>query len=129
MNLEAQQKFYASQLDATLLSVGESLITTFDLASLMDSVVHELPRLRYPACYVALYEGKDPSPGHTRLVLAYNENGRFPICPGGFSFPTAEIMPAAVLPAVGGTATSFFRSTSARIAWGLWYLRSVRAAA
>jgi len=99
LNLEAQQKFYASQLDATLLSVGESLITTFDLTSLMDSIVRELPRLRIPACYVALYEGKDPSPGHARLVLAYNENGRFPIGPEGFSFPTAEILPAAVLPA------------------------------
>jgi signal transduction histidine kinase/DNA-binding LacI/PurR family transcriptional regulator/AraC-like DNA-binding protein len=98
LNLEAQQQFQNSQLDATLHSVGESLITTFDIAGLMDTVARELPRLHIPACYIALYSGKDPLQDHSRLILAYNEKGRMSLSPEGLLFNTDEILPADVLP-------------------------------
>ncbi len=98
LNLEAQQQVLRNQLDATLQSVGESLITTFDVTGLMASVVRELPRLHIPAVYIALYEDNEPISGYSRLVLAYNENGRLPIEPEGLLFHTREILPAEVLP-------------------------------
>ena len=61
LNLEAQQQFQRNRLDETLRSVGESLITTFNISNLMDTVARELPRLHIPACYIALYQSKDPS--------------------------------------------------------------------
>jgi signal transduction histidine kinase/DNA-binding LacI/PurR family transcriptional regulator/AraC-like DNA-binding protein len=99
LNLEAQQQFHSNQMDETLRSVGESLITTFDIARLMDTVVRELPRMHIPACYIALYQGKDPSSEFSRLVLAYNKNGRMGLGPEGLIYPTREILPAGIIPA------------------------------
>ena len=96
LNFEAQQQFHNNQLDETLRSVGESLITTFDIAGLMDTVVRELPRLHIPACYISLYQSKDHSLELSRLVLAYNENGRLPLGPEGLTYPTSEILPAGI---------------------------------
>ncbi len=93
LNLEAQRQFAAGQLNATLLSVGERLVTAFDLTALMDAVARELPRLGIPACYIVLHRGEDPLQAESRLVLTYNENGRLPLGPGGLLFPTAAILP------------------------------------
>jgi signal transduction histidine kinase/DNA-binding LacI/PurR family transcriptional regulator/CheY-like chemotaxis protein len=97
LNLATQRQFYASQMHSILLSVGESLITTFDLTGLMDAVVRELPRLHIPACYIALYASHEPVPAQSRLVVAYNENGRFPLEPEGRLFPTEQILPPGLL--------------------------------
>ncbi|MCU0509506.1 MAG: substrate-binding domain-containing protein [Anaerolineae bacterium] len=97
--LEAQRQFAADQLNATLLSVGERLVTAFDLSALMEAVARELPRLGIPACYIALYEGGGALPAESRLTLAYNEAGRLPLGPEGLVFPTASILPEQVLPA------------------------------
>ena len=96
--LEAQRQFAADQLNATLLSVGERLVTAFDLTALMDAVARELPRLGIPACYIAVYGAADPLSADSRLVLAYNERGRVPVGPDGCPFPTASILPEWVLP-------------------------------
>lgn len=98
LNLETQRQFRDSQMHSILLSVGESLITTFDLAGLMNAVVRELPRLQIPACYIALYASKDPWPAQSRMVVAYNENGRMPLGPEGLLFPTDQILPDGLLP-------------------------------
>ncbi len=96
--LEAQRQLAADQLNATLLSVGERLVTAFDLSALMDAVARELPRLGIPACYIALYRAPDPLSADSRLVLAYNEHGRAPLGPDGCLFPTASILPVQTLP-------------------------------
>ena len=97
LNLATQRQFYASQMHSILLSVGESLITTFDLAGLMDAVVRELPRLHIPACYIALYASQEPVPAQSRLVVAYNETGRLPLESEGRLFPTEQILPPGIL--------------------------------
>lgn len=98
LNIEAQRQFAADQLNATLLSVGERLITAFDLTALMDAVARELPRLGIPACYIALYRDPDPRRADSRLMLAYNERGRLPLGPDGLLFPAAAILPREVIP-------------------------------
>jgi signal transduction histidine kinase/DNA-binding LacI/PurR family transcriptional regulator/AraC-like DNA-binding protein len=98
LNLEAQQQFQNDQLAATLRSVGESLITTFNLNGLLDVVARELPRLRIPACYLALYHDTDRVAGNCRLVLAYDETGRLTLGPDGLLFPASEIIPVHLLP-------------------------------
>lgn len=98
LSLAAQQQFWDDRLDGTLRSVGESLITTFNLDDLMETVVRELPRLQIPACYIALYQdGAQRSTA--RLILAYNEKGRLPLGAEGLSFPTSAIVPPQVWPA------------------------------
>lgn len=99
LNLEEQAQFTESQLQSILLSVGERLITTFDLASLMDGIVSELPRLHIPACYLVLYQNGDPLRGQSRLAVGYNEMGRLPLAPDGLLFATDQILPAGILPA------------------------------
>ena len=98
LNLATQQQFRDSQMHAVLLSVGESLMTAFDLTALMNAVVCELPRLHIPACYIALYASQEPVPAQSRLVVAYNENGRLPLGPEGRLFPTEQILPPGILP-------------------------------
>jgi len=98
LNLATQQQFFASQMHSILLSVGESLVTTFDLTGLMDAVARELPRLHIPACYIALYTSQDPLPAQARLVVAYNRDGRLPLGAEGILFPADQILPDAVLP-------------------------------
>jgi signal transduction histidine kinase/DNA-binding LacI/PurR family transcriptional regulator/AraC-like DNA-binding protein len=98
LHLEAQQQHESNQVDAVLRSVGESLLTTFHLADLMDTMERELPRLKIPACYIALYQEKELPADHARLVMAYNRSGRLPLEPGGLTFATREILPRPVLP-------------------------------
>ena len=86
-------------MQSVLLSVGESLITTFDLTGLMDAVVRELPRLHIPACYIALYASNELLPRLARLVVAYDEHGRLPLGPEGRLFPTDQVLPDGILPA------------------------------
>jgi signal transduction histidine kinase/DNA-binding LacI/PurR family transcriptional regulator/AraC-like DNA-binding protein len=98
LNLEAQREYRSNQLDAALRTVGERLITTFNLTGLMDMVVSELPRLGIPACYVVLYPDRDPRAPQAKLIVAYDQDGRLPLEPGGRPVETSAILPANVLP-------------------------------
>jgi light-regulated signal transduction histidine kinase (bacteriophytochrome) len=63
-----------------------------------------LPSLGIPSCYLALYEDPQPyqypqpAPEWSRLILAYNEEGRVALEPGGWRFPTRHLLPEGMLP-------------------------------
>jgi PAS domain S-box-containing protein len=84
--------------------IGAALITTFDVAGLMDTLAQNLPRVGIPSCYLSLYE--DPQPYHylqpapewSRLILAYNEKGHIPLKAGGQRFRSRELMLEALWP-------------------------------
>ncbi|NLY38494.1 MAG: LacI family transcriptional regulator, partial [Firmicutes bacterium] len=69
--------------------LGLGLITTFDLNQLMDLLAESLPALGISGFYVSLYENPvfyrypAPVPETSRLVLAYNDQGRVELEPGG----------------------------------------------
>lgn len=102
LNIEAQREYRQAQLDAALRSVGEDLITTFDLQGLSETIVRDFSKLGIPACYVVLYAESSTTPNripdHARLVLAYNESGIVPLAPEGCSFAIRDIVPPDYLP-------------------------------
>jgi PAS domain S-box-containing protein len=87
----------------TLREIETALLTTFDVADLTDTLAQNLPRLDIPSCYLALYEDPQPyrypqpAPEWSRLVLAYTEQGRVELEPGGRRFRSCELVPEGVL--------------------------------
>src|SRR5690606_26723706 len=79
---QAHQRVKSEARSDQLRSVGQALITTFDLNRLMDVLAEHLPKLGIPSCYLSIYEEPrryhfpDPAPEWSRLVLAYDERGR-----------------------------------------------------
>jgi anti-anti-sigma regulatory factor len=92
---------------ATLLrEIGQALLTVPSVTELADEAAHELPRLGIPSCYLSLYERQEQSPEivegihleQSRLILAYDENGRVELEPGGRRFPSRLLAPEGLLP-------------------------------
>ncbi len=83
---------------SALRRIGQSLITTFDIAELMDVLARELPRLGFPGCYLSLYEQPDSPAGTARLVLAYTEHRRLETTSEGQPFPAQQLAPEGIFP-------------------------------
>jgi len=101
---QAQAQLRADQQAQTLRDIGTALLTTFDPQGLMDVLARWLPNLGIPSCYLALYEAPQPyqypqpPPEWSRLMLAYNENGRIELGPDGRRFPSRQLVPEGMLP-------------------------------
>ena len=57
---QAYQQLQIDRRTEILREIEVALVTTFDLAGLMDVLAQSLPRLGIPSCYLSLYE--DPQP-------------------------------------------------------------------
>ncbi|MCP4395714.1 MAG: substrate-binding domain-containing protein [bacterium] len=79
--------------------IGQRLLTTFDVAGLMDVLAQELPRLGILSCYLSLYENPTKPAEGLRLLLAYNEYGRLETKAEERSFPSSQLVPPSLLTA------------------------------
>jgi PAS domain S-box-containing protein len=116
---QAYQTLRIERQTRALREIEAELITTFDVAKLMDVLAEKLPHLGIPGCYLSLYEtnpdlstssgqnsGTKTSAGResempaewSRLMLAYNEEGRVELEPGGRHFPSSQLIPEGILP-------------------------------
>jgi signal transduction histidine kinase/DNA-binding LacI/PurR family transcriptional regulator len=93
----AQQRLGARQRANRLYCSSQALITQLDMAALMDVAAVELPQLGIPQCYFSMYENTVLRPGYSRLILAYNENGRH-MGEEGKVFPSCQLVPYGLLP-------------------------------
>lgn len=82
----------------TLRELGQTLISTFDVARLMDVLDQGLPRLGISGCYLSLYEDPQRPAEWSRLHLAYDEDGRVELEAGGRRFPSPQLVPEGMLP-------------------------------
>ena len=82
----------------TLRELGQTLISTFDVARLMDVLAQGLPHLGILGCYLSLYEDPQRPTEWSRLNLVYNENGRVELEAGGRRFPSSQLVPEGILP-------------------------------
>ncbi|MBN1889045.1 MAG: substrate-binding domain-containing protein [Thermoflexales bacterium] len=79
--------------------LGQRLLSTLNIADLMDALAEDLPRLGIRSAYLSLYqdppayEFPQPVPQWSRLILAYNSQGRSVLPPEGLRFPTQELLP------------------------------------
>jgi PAS domain S-box-containing protein len=85
------------------IGISEPLMTAFDVEGLTEVVTRQLPRLGIESCTISLYEqAQDEKKGvpteWSRLILAFNENGRMKLEPGGQRFRSCQLIPEGVLP-------------------------------
>jgi anti-anti-sigma regulatory factor len=101
----ARRRLQVERRVQTLQGFSSELVATFEVERLMDVLAEGLPALDIPSCYLAVYEDPQPyeypqpAPEWSRLILAYNEDGRVALEPGGRRFPTRRILPEGMLPA------------------------------
>jgi anti-anti-sigma regulatory factor len=93
-----RQALQAEQQVQTLREVGTTLITTFDTGKMMDVLADSLPRLGIPSASLSLYEDPESPAGWSRLVLAYDEEGRARPEAEGQRFPSHRLAPGGMLP-------------------------------
>ncbi|HEX9114951.1 MAG TPA: ATP-binding protein [Anaerolineae bacterium] len=86
------QKLESGEQVAALSHITQSLISTFDATSLMDTLAGELPRLGIRSGYLALYEDPAAPMRRARLILAYDSGGRTPLDAAGRTYATAELV-------------------------------------
>jgi len=96
--VQQYQQLQAEQQAGVLQEIGQAMITTFDLDALMDVMARELPRLGIPSTYLALYEGQGTPPQESRLILAYDENGRTEVAVDRQRFSSRALVPEGLLP-------------------------------
>jgi DNA-binding LacI/PurR family transcriptional regulator/anti-anti-sigma regulatory factor len=95
--VQAYRKLQSKQQAETLREIGQTLISTFDIAGLMDVLAQELPRMDIKRGYLSLYEDPQAPTEWSRLVLAYDENERVQLEAGGRRFPSRQLVPDSLL--------------------------------
>jgi DNA-binding LacI/PurR family transcriptional regulator/signal transduction histidine kinase len=96
--VQAYQAWQAAQQTQMLHEIGQAMVTTSGVEELMDLAARELPRLGIPSAYLALYEDPGAPADWSRLVLAYDADGRVALEVGGRRFPSRQLLPAGLLP-------------------------------
>ena len=94
---QGRRRLDAAQQVETLSDITQSLITTFDVAGLMDVLARNLPQLGIPSGLLFLYEDPALPKGAVRLLLGYTERGRIQLEACGRRFPVVELAPAELL--------------------------------
>jgi signal transduction histidine kinase/DNA-binding LacI/PurR family transcriptional regulator/AraC-like DNA-binding protein len=95
---QAYRQLQAERQSEMLREIGQALITTFDVDRLADVLAERLPALGIASCYLALYKNPRSSLERSRLVLAYTEQGRAALEPGGRQFLSRRLAPDEMLP-------------------------------
>ncbi len=112
--MQSSQQYYGASYVDQLRVIGEQLITTFEMAQLLDLIARELPRLNIPSIYIALYT--EPTRQLAQLVLAYNAQGRNPSNIEGQVFRAFQLLPEGLLsqdqPSVMVVVPLYFQETA-----------------
>lgn len=80
-----------------------NLTSSLDIGKITDLLTEQLPNFNIEGCYLSIYENPrvyhypDPVPESSRLILAFNENGRIKLKQDGIIFPSREIIPQKIM--------------------------------
>ena len=94
--VQAQQRLQEHDWSRVLRGTGAALSTTLDAAALSNVLSRQLPRLKIPSCYVALFED-DRQDGKARMVAAHDPQGVPMSSPAGELFEALDLAPPGVL--------------------------------
>lgn len=81
----------------TTRAIEEHLVSTFNLADLLNLLEKTLPKLGIKSCFLALYDEKEAN-NISNLILAFNEHGSINVGEDGIVFPSSDLLPANMLP-------------------------------
>ncbi|HEX3044310.1 MAG TPA: HD domain-containing phosphohydrolase [Bacillota bacterium] len=88
---QAYHKLSAKRQAYWLHLISQELGSSFTIAELINKAAQELPDIGIPSCYLSLYE--DQNTEWSRLILAYDRNGRIELDPEGIRFPSRQLVP------------------------------------
>jgi DNA-binding LacI/PurR family transcriptional regulator/GAF domain-containing protein len=95
--VEMSQRLREGQRAQTLQEIGQALITSFEMEDLAETTVQNLPQLGIPRCYLSLYEGQEAPTKRSRLILAYDEQGRIELKDADAVFDSDQLTPDGLL--------------------------------
>ncbi|MDA3849980.1 MAG: substrate-binding domain-containing protein [Spirochaetaceae bacterium] len=78
---------------------GERLMGLWGQSEQMDVIAQSFPRMGIKQCYISRYVNPEKPMTLSRLILAYDENHRYPLDERGIQFPTAMLLPHGILQA------------------------------
>ena len=78
--------------------IAQTMVTTYEVESLMKLLSQELPGLGIQSCFLSLYDEKGETPAWSHLILAFLGQERLPLDKGGVRFPTRQLAPQGMLP-------------------------------
>ncbi|TRZ52943.1 helix-turn-helix domain-containing protein [bacterium] len=78
--------------------IVQTMLTTYEIETLMKLLAQELPGLGIQSCFLSLYDEKGETPAWSRLILAFLGQERLPLVRGGIRFPTRQLVPLGMLP-------------------------------
>ncbi|MBN2735654.1 MAG: substrate-binding domain-containing protein [Spirochaetales bacterium] len=82
----------------TVRELGEELTVTVDLPELVDLLEQTLPEFGIRSSYLSLYGGEERGDEASRLIVAFDEKGRFNLPESGFPYPSHLLVPQGFLP-------------------------------
>jgi len=91
-----RQQARTKQYEELLRNINRSLIATFDLKGLTKILSDKLPLLGITSCYLSLYKNPSAPTELSKLILAYDENGRVEFDANGQQFPSRKLFPGNV---------------------------------
>jgi signal transduction histidine kinase/DNA-binding LacI/PurR family transcriptional regulator/AraC-like DNA-binding protein/CheY-like chemotaxis protein len=91
-------QWQAERQAETLRETSRALLTNFDIHQLGDVLADHLPGLHIPSAFLVLYENPNEPLTFSRLMMGYTEQGRAPLEPDGWRFPTSQLVPPEFLP-------------------------------
>jgi signal transduction histidine kinase len=94
---EVGLRLRAEKRSLILREISEMLMSCRRLVDVMEVVVLELPRLGVRSFYLSLFENVKQSLEWSRLILAYDANGRIPLETGGVHFRSHQLLPEDML--------------------------------
>lgn len=86
--------------DLALREISESLVTTFDMAGILDVLSAELPRLNVTACTISLFEDPQNPADLSCLIYAWHAGERITLASDGILFPSKDLLPHELKPAL-----------------------------
>ncbi|MBN1525709.1 MAG: substrate-binding domain-containing protein [Spirochaetales bacterium] len=93
MRLEKSFSLKQEKLYDTIRKLGVAMISTFDIAEIMNELAGGLSKLKIDTCYVSLYDNPDSPAELSRLILAVCGGERAVLEEDGILFPSCEIIP------------------------------------
>jgi len=92
------QRLEAIEQTNRLNRIVQTMVTTYEIETLMKLLAQELPGLGIQSCFLSLYDEKGEAPVWSRLILAFLGQERLPLEKGGIRFPTRQLVPQGMLP-------------------------------
>jgi len=96
--VQVHRRLKTEQRTQVLNEVSQTLITTFDMTKLMDTAAEGLDYLGIKSAYLSLYEDAESPLEWSRLIMAYDKEGRIVLPAEGRRFPSRHLVPDGLLP-------------------------------